>query len=153
MGRHLRRMDTAGALIEAPEQAENSEEKDLLALYIRQISRYSLLTAADEQEIGETVMRSREELAGLESNQMRIEGDWYQVSSGIREFDYYTFNDKMIERNGETHGEYSFTSNEQIQVVLGSSTGAYTIEFPEADVMIWYQDVRGTRTPVIRWQR
>ena len=62
MGRHLRRMDTAGALIEAPERAENSEEKDLLALYIRQISRYSLLTAADEQEIGEAIHAARTEL-------------------------------------------------------------------------------------------
>lgn len=93
------------------------------------------------------------ELAGLDSNQIRIEGDWYQVSSGIREFDCYTFNDKMIERNGETYGEYSFTSNEQIQVVLGSTTGTYTIEFPEAGVMIWYQDVRGTRKEAIHWER
>jgi hypothetical protein len=93
------------------------------------------------------------DLAGLDSNQMRIEGDWYQVSSGIREFDRYTFNDKMVDRNGETYGEYSFTTNELIQVVLGSSTGTYAIEFPEADVMIWYQDVRGTRTSAIRWER
>jgi RNA polymerase primary sigma factor len=62
MGRHLRRMDTSGALIEAPDRAENSEEKDLLALYIRQISRYSLLTAADEQEIGEAIHIARGEL-------------------------------------------------------------------------------------------
>jgi RNA polymerase primary sigma factor len=62
MGRHLRRMDTAGALIEAPERPESSEEKDLLALYIRQISRYSLLTAADEQEIGEAIYAARTEL-------------------------------------------------------------------------------------------
>jgi len=93
------------------------------------------------------------ELAGLDSNQIRIEGDWYQVSAGIREYDRYTFNDKMIDRNGETYGEYSFTTNEKIQVVLGSTTGTFTLEFPEADVMIWYQDVRGTRTQVIRWER
>jgi len=93
------------------------------------------------------------ELAGLDSNQMRIEGDWYQVSSNIREYDRYTFNDKMIDRNGETYGEYSFTTNEQVQVVFGSTTGTYIIEFPEADVMIWYQDVRGTRTVAIRWER
>ena len=67
MGRHLRRMDTAGALIEAPERAENSEEKDLLALYIRQISRYSLLTAADEQEIGEAIHAARTELERIAS--------------------------------------------------------------------------------------
>ena len=65
MGRHLNRVQ-GGALAEAPERADAPEEKDLLALYIKQISHYSLLTAADEQEIGETIMRSREELAGLE---------------------------------------------------------------------------------------
>jgi RNA polymerase primary sigma factor len=63
MGRHLRRMDTAGALIEAPDRtAESAEEKDLLALYIRQISRYPLLTAADEQAIGEGIFLARGEL-------------------------------------------------------------------------------------------
>jgi RNA polymerase primary sigma factor len=62
MGRHLQRMDTT-ALIEAPDRtAESVEEKDLLALYIRQISRYPLLTAADEQEIGEAIHVGRGEL-------------------------------------------------------------------------------------------
>jgi RNA polymerase primary sigma factor len=65
MGRHLRRMDTAGALIDAPDRPENAEEKDLLALYIRQISRYPLLTAADEQEIGEAILVTRGELERL----------------------------------------------------------------------------------------
>jgi RNA polymerase primary sigma factor len=66
MGRHLRRMDTAGALIEAPDRmAESAEEKDLLALYIRQISRYPLLTGADEQEIGKAIFLSRGELERL----------------------------------------------------------------------------------------
>jgi hypothetical protein len=93
------------------------------------------------------------ELAGLDSNQLRIEGEWCQVSSNIKELDRYTFNDKMIDRNGETYGEYSFNRNNEIQVVLGPNTGTYTIEFPSADVMLWYQEVRGTRTLVIRWER
>jgi RNA polymerase primary sigma factor len=45
---------------------ETPEEKDLLALYIRQIARYSLLTGADEQQIGSAIQRARDELAGLE---------------------------------------------------------------------------------------
>jgi RNA polymerase primary sigma factor len=65
MGRHLNRGQGA-AVIEAPERTDAPEEKDLLALYIKQISHYSLLTAADEQEIGETAQRARDELAGLE---------------------------------------------------------------------------------------
>ncbi|HOC44801.1 MAG TPA: hypothetical protein PKJ99_17445 [Thermoanaerobaculales bacterium] len=93
------------------------------------------------------------DLAGLDSNQMRIEGEWYQVSSNIKDLDRYTFNDKMIDRNGEVYGDYSFTGNDTIQATLGSGTGSYTIEFPEPDVMIWYQEVRGTRTVAIRWQR
>jgi hypothetical protein len=93
------------------------------------------------------------DLAGLDSNQMRIEGDWYQVSSNIKEFDCYTFDDKMIDRNDEVYGEYSFTGNDQLQVTLGSSSATYTIEFPESGVMLWYQEVRGTRTLAIRWER
>ena len=62
MGRHLQRMETSGALVESPDRAESAEEKDLLALYIRQISRYPLLTAADEQEIGEAIHAARTEL-------------------------------------------------------------------------------------------
>jgi len=63
MGRHLQRMATSVALIDAPDRAESAEEKDLLAVYIRQISRYPLLTAADEQEIGEAILAARTELA------------------------------------------------------------------------------------------
>ena len=47
-------------------QGEAPEEKDLLALYIRQIARYALLTGPDEQEIGGAIQGSRDELAGLE---------------------------------------------------------------------------------------
>lgn len=65
MGRHLNRVQGA-AVAEAPERTDAPEEKDLLAMYIKQISHYSLLTAADEQEIGEAIQRSRDELAGLE---------------------------------------------------------------------------------------
>jgi RNA polymerase primary sigma factor len=47
-------------------RGEAPEEKDLLALYIRQIGRYALLTGQDEQEIGGAIQGSRDELAGLE---------------------------------------------------------------------------------------
>ena len=45
---------------------ETPQEKDLLALYIRQIAHYSLLTGQDEQSIGEGMHARRVELAGLE---------------------------------------------------------------------------------------
>lgn len=56
----------SGILTAAAQGAEALEEKDLLALYIRQIARYPLLTGQNEQEIGAATQRAREELAGLE---------------------------------------------------------------------------------------
>ena len=54
------------AALSAAQGGEALEEKDLLALYIRQIARYPLLTGQIEQEIGAATQRAREELAGLE---------------------------------------------------------------------------------------
>ncbi len=69
-GTQRRTEDARGARrrVEPPEPSprEGLQEKDLLALYIRQISTYPLLTAQDEQEIGGAVLRGKEELAGLE---------------------------------------------------------------------------------------
>jgi RNA polymerase primary sigma factor len=56
----------AGILFPSTLAGEAQEENDLLALYIRQIARYGLLTGADEQEIGSAIQGSRDELAGLE---------------------------------------------------------------------------------------
>ena len=57
----------AGAIpAQVQSRGEGPEEKDLLALYIRQIARYALLTGQDEQEIGGAIQVSRDELAGLE---------------------------------------------------------------------------------------
>jgi RNA polymerase primary sigma factor len=65
MGRHFSK---TGALIEAAEKQESPEEKDLLALYIKQIARYPLLTARDEQEIGLGIQTSRTVLEKLEKD-------------------------------------------------------------------------------------
>gem|GEM_PF-352571 len=54
------------AVLAAAQGGDALEEKDLLALYIRQIARYPLLTGQIEQEIGAATQRAREELAGLE---------------------------------------------------------------------------------------
>jgi RNA polymerase primary sigma factor len=65
MGRNLYKGE-AGALVDVFERQESPEEKDLLAMYIKQIARYPLLTAADEQEIGEGIQRTREGLSKLD---------------------------------------------------------------------------------------
>jgi RNA polymerase primary sigma factor len=64
MGKYLFRPEER-ALIEVFDRQEAPEERDLLALYIRQIARYPLLTARDEQEIGEGLHRARMALQKL----------------------------------------------------------------------------------------
>jgi RNA polymerase primary sigma factor len=64
MGRHLYKSGT-GALIDVFERQDAPEEKDLLALYIKQIGRYPLLTAQDEQEIGGAIQKARLEIEKL----------------------------------------------------------------------------------------
>jgi hypothetical protein len=94
------------------------------------------------------------ELAGLESNRIRIEGDWYPVYTRIKEADCYTFFDRMIELNGEAHGQYLFTSNDTVQITMGgNSAREYHVEFPTDETMIWYQTVRGELKPAFRWAR
>lgn len=56
----------AFVMAEGARQGDATEERDLLALYIRQIAHYSLLTGQDEQQIGEALQRGRTELGGLE---------------------------------------------------------------------------------------
>ena len=94
------------------------------------------------------------ELAGLQSNRIRIEGDWYRVNTRIKEADRYTFYERIIELNGEAHGSYLFTSNEVAQVTMGGTRAReFHIEFPTDTTMIWYQEVRGELKPVYRWAR
>jgi hypothetical protein len=60
MTKHLQK--STGSLVEVFERQEAPEEKDLLALYIKQIARYPLLTAQDEQKIGQGIQVARIEL-------------------------------------------------------------------------------------------
>lgn len=97
--------------------------------------------------------RYLKELAGLESNRLRIQGDWVQVHSNVRDANVYTFYEKVIDRNGETYGQYEFTSNDEVLITLEGTTIEYWVEFPEPDVMIWWREFKGERKPVLRWER
>jgi RNA polymerase primary sigma factor len=65
MGRHLQKAES-GAVMDTFERQEAPEEKDLLALYIKQIARYPLLTAQDEQEIGGQIQTVRTEIEQID---------------------------------------------------------------------------------------
>ena len=61
-----RGVTSAAALAASARSSDMPEERDLLALYIRQIAHYPLLTGPDEQSIGSAISSARNELAGLE---------------------------------------------------------------------------------------
>jgi hypothetical protein len=92
-------------------------------------------------------------LAGMDSNNVRIEGDWQEVRSGFKEDDVFSFSDQVVFRNGETYGQYRFTSHAVLEVTTASSTSSYLVEFPGADTMEWYQEEGGQRVLQRRWQR
>ena len=93
------------------------------------------------------------ELAGLESNRIRIEGDWSQMRSNVKDADVYTFFDRMIERNGDACGQYHFSSNDVVVVTIDGQTTTYTLDFPQGDEMIWYREHRGELQQRARWMR
>jgi len=93
------------------------------------------------------------ELAGLGSNRIRIEGDWSEIRSNIKEADVYTFFDQLIEKNGTACGQYHFRSNDVVVVSIDGQTGTYTLDFPDGNTMIWYIDDRGELKQRIRWAR
>lgn len=66
-------------LIKKPKKAKAPRETDPLALYLKQISRYSLLTGEEELSLGERIQKSRHAIAAL---------DALRQSAGVVEPDY-----------------------------------------------------------------
>ena len=64
-------MEDAGVLGGSVEYVESQAETDPLALYLQQISRYSLLTVDQEQEIGKKIFSYKEKLTLLEDQRER----------------------------------------------------------------------------------
>jgi RNA polymerase primary sigma factor len=60
------------AVVDGRRGADAVEERDLLALYIRQIAHYPLLTGPDEQTIGSAIQVARNELLGLEAKAAKL---------------------------------------------------------------------------------
>ena len=64
-----------GVLANDRDYAESGSESDPLALYLKQISRYSLLTIHQEQDIGQKISEGKEEMARLEESRESEELD------------------------------------------------------------------------------
>jgi hypothetical protein len=93
------------------------------------------------------------ELAGVQSNKVRIQGNWHEVRSGFKEDDIYTFNDDTVSRNGDPVGVYKFNSYRELEVSIEDHTGLYLVEFPDHENMTWFQEVKGEEKVRRRWRR
>lgn len=92
-------------------------------------------------------------LAGLESNKVRIQGNWHIVVSGFPEDDVYTFDEDTVSKNLDPVGVYKFLSYDELEVKFEGMNGVYIVEFVDYDNMNWYQDVKGERKLRRRWRR
>jgi len=92
-------------------------------------------------------------LAGLESNRIRIQGDWYEVQSGFKEDTRHTFVEELVLRDGEQVGHYQFTSHNDIEVTIDGTAIPYQVAFPEEDTMDWLRTIKGKQRLSRRWRR
>jgi hypothetical protein len=92
-------------------------------------------------------------LAGLDSNKLRIQGDWYELRAGFKEYDRYTFRDETVTRNDETCGNYHFRSYRELFVTIDGQSTDYIVEFPDPETMEWFQEVKGELKVRRRWKR
>ncbi len=93
------------------------------------------------------------DLAGVQSNKVRIQGNWHVVRSGFKEDDIYTFDDDTVSRNGDPVGVYKFNSYRELEVSIEDQTGVYLVEFPDHENMAWYQEVKGEKKLRRQWRR
>jgi hypothetical protein len=93
------------------------------------------------------------DLAGVESNKVRIQGNWHVVRSGFKEDDIYTFDDDTVSCNGDPVGVYKFNSYHELEVSIEDINGVYLVEFPDPENMAWYQEVKGEKKLRRQWRR
>lgn len=79
---------------------KNQKEADPLAMYLKQISRFPLLTGAEEQVIGEKIVHLREEIAALENAyQANLQDPEYKKERARLDSSLMYYKNKMINSN------------------------------------------------------
>jgi RNA polymerase primary sigma factor len=81
-------------------KVKSARETDPLALYFKQISRFPLLNALEEQNIGEKIMNLRDELTALESAYQDKEHDEaYKMEKAAIDSSMLHYKNRMINSN------------------------------------------------------
>lgn len=87
--------------LKKPKKQKPVRESDPLALYLKQISRYSLLTGEEELSLGERIQKSRHALAALEALRAGdgIAEDAYRGERQVQEAELLGCKNRMISSN------------------------------------------------------
>ena len=92
-------------------------------------------------------------IAGLNSNKVRIVGEWYEVVHEFKEADVFFFSEGIIQRNDDNYASYYFPSYAELVVTAVSGPITYRVEFPDEQTMDWYREIKGEMTLVKKWAR
>jgi hypothetical protein len=95
----------------------------------------------------------RDRIAGIQNNNLRIQGTWYTYEMNRKGFDPYHFSERIITLDGTEWGSYELRSNEEIEVMIGSELNTYHLSIPDEDNMVWSKEVKGELQPIQRWRR
>jgi len=79
---------------------KSTKEVDLLAMYLKQISKFPLLTVHEEQAIGEKIVLIRRQIKNLQTNYTHREKDeTYQVQQKVLNESLLQYKNRMINSN------------------------------------------------------
>jgi len=95
----------------------------------------------------------RDRLGLLSNNRIRIKGEWYRVEFNFKQPDAYSFDERMITKNGGEWASYYFRKNNVLEVAAGGRVTTYELEFPDDENMVWYTRHKGELKASARWRR
>lgn len=99
------------------------------------------------------VWNYRGRISLLTNNRIRIKGEWHKVEANFKQPDEYSFDERMITKNGEEWGSYYFRTNNILEVDEGGRLTTYEVGFPDDDNMIWYIRYKGELRASELWRR
>jgi RNA polymerase primary sigma factor len=91
--------ENPGIAQKASKKSKQIKETDPLAVYLKQISRFPLLTVQDEQQLGEKIVTTRNELKGLDSVELTARDEEYNRSKRSLENLLMHYKNRMINAN------------------------------------------------------
>ena len=102
---------------------------------------------------GYLIWQQRAKLSPISNNNSRIQGTWYEFKMDRKGFEPYTFEERIIIKDGTEWGSYELRMNTQLDVMVGTQLSEYRLSFPDEDAMVWSVERDGEWVPSVEWRR